>query len=126
MAHKMNFAETLADLNEWHFFKEFVYSKNTFRPTPQQEVELADNVLWLGDLLLAFQLKEREPTASTTEAAERKWFQKKVLGQATRQIRDTVRYLQEHHSITLTNHRGHERQLDFELIASFHKLVQCA
>jgi hypothetical protein len=39
----MTFAEAVADLNEWHFFKEFVYSKNTFRPAPRIEVELADN-----------------------------------------------------------------------------------
>ncbi|MBT2333201.1 hypothetical protein J7E49_04685 [Variovorax paradoxus] len=119
----MNFAELLADLNEWHFFKEFVYSKTTFHPNPQQEVELADNILWLGDLLLAFQLKEREPVEGATEASERRWFQKKVLGQATRQIRDTLRYLQEQPSIALTNHRGHELELSFDSIASFHKLV---
>jgi len=119
----VNLAELLADLNEWHFFKEFVYSRTTFRPNPQQEVELADNILWLGDLLLAFQLKERELVEGATEASERRWFQKKVLGQATRQIRDTLRYLQEHPSIALTNHRGHELQLAFDSIASFHKLV---
>jgi hypothetical protein len=119
----MAFAETLADLNEWHFFKEFVYSQNTFRPTPQQEVELADNVLWLGDLLVVFQLKERNPGANTGEDAERKWFQRKVLNQATHQIRDTFRYLEEQRSIALTNHRGHERQLEFNSINQFHKLV---
>ena len=119
----MTFAETLADLNEWHFFKEFVYSKNTFRPAPNQELELADNVLWLGDLLLAFQLKEREQPPDAAGDAERKWFQKKVLDQATRQVRDTVRYLHEHRSITLTNHRGHERHLSLASIRQIHKLV---
>lgn len=119
----MTFATSLSDLNEWHFFKEFVYSKNTFRPTPQQELELADNVLWLGSLLVVFQLKERTAEATTDAEAEKKWFQKKVLGQATRQIRDTLRYLGEHPSISLTNHRGHERQLCFESITKFHQVV---
>jgi len=119
----VTFAASLADLNEWHFFKEFVYSKNTFRPTPQRELELADNVLWLGKLLVAFQLKERVADASTDADAERKWFQKKVLDQATRQIRDTLRYLGGHPSIGLTNHRGHERQLKFDSITQFHKVV---
>jgi hypothetical protein len=119
----MTFAEALADLNEWHFFQEFVYSKNTFRPSPQIEVELADNVLWLGELLLVFQLKEREAAPDTTEAAERKWFEKKILDQATRQIRDTVRYLEENNSIELQNHRGHSLSLEFGKIRQLHKLV---
>jgi hypothetical protein len=119
----MTFAETLADLNEWHFFREFVYSKNTFRPSPQIEVELADNVLWLGELLLVYQLKEREAAPDTTDAAERKWFEKKILDQATRQIRDTVRYLNENNSIELQNHRGHSLSLEFGKIRQLHKLV---
>lgn len=119
----MTFAETLADLNEWHFFKEFVYSKTTFRPTPQQELELADNILWLGSLLVAFQLKERDPGVNGDADTERKWFQKKVLDQATRQIRDTLGYLEEHRSIALKNHRRHELQLSIDSITQFHKLV---
>ena len=119
----MTFAESLADLNEWHFFKEFVYSKNTFRPTPQQELELADNVLWLGSILIAFQLKERVAESNTDADAERKWFQKKVLDQATRQIRDTLRYLGEHPAIGLTNHRGHKLQLCFDSITQHHQVV---
>ena len=119
----MTFADTLANLHEWHFFQEFVYSKNTFRPSPQIEVELADNVLWLGELLLVFQLKEREASLGTTEAAERKWFEKKILDQATRQIRDTVRYLDENNSIELQNHRGHSLSLEFSKIRQLHKLI---
>lgn len=119
----MNFAETLADLNEWHFFQEFVYSKNTFQPTPKVQVELADSVLWLGELLCVFQLKEREAGPETTASTERKWFKKKVLDQATRQIRDTLRYLDENNSIALKNHRGHKLQLEFKKISQLHKLV---
>ncbi|MGZ5621066.1 MAG: hypothetical protein ACXWFG_09390 [Methylobacter sp.] len=119
----MTFADTLADLNEWHFFQEFVYSKNTFRPTPQEEVELADNILLLGDVLFVFQLKERKAVLGTNEEAERKWFEKKVLNKATYQIRDTLRYLEENSSIALRNHRGHERYLEFKAITQLHKLV---
>ena len=120
----MTFADSLAELNEWHFFQEFVYSKNTFRPAPPQtEVELADSVLWLGDLLLAFQLKERKPTSEPTETSERKWFDKKILDEATRQIRDTLRYLEENRSISLKNHRSHERTLESGKLKQIHKLV---
>lgn len=120
----MTFAETLAELNAWHFFQEFVYSNNTFRPAPPQtEVELADNVLWLDGILFVFQLKERENITDTTAAIERKWFEKKVLNQATRQIRDTLRYLEQNSTIALKNHRGHERLLELKSISQLHKLV---
>lgn len=56
----MTFADDLAALNAWHFFREFTYARNTFRPAPGQEFELADSLIWLGDLLIAYQLKERE------------------------------------------------------------------
>lgn len=75
----MTFAASLAELNEWHFFKEFVYSKNTFSPTPQQELELADNVLWLGSLLVAFQLKERVAEKNTDADSEKKWLDRKSV-----------------------------------------------
>ena len=119
----MPFAESIAELNEWYFFQEFVYSRTTFRPTPQQEVELADNLIWLGDMLIAFQLKEREATPDADEASERKWFKKKVLDQATRQVRDTLRYLTDVRSIEVRNHRDHAFQLEFETIRVIHKLV---
>jgi hypothetical protein len=89
----MAFADELAALNESHFFSEFTYSRNTFRPTPEQEVELADSLIWLGDLLIAFQLKERAPIAGVTAESEKRWFDRKVLREATRQVRDTIRYL---------------------------------
>ncbi|MDA8118688.1 MAG: hypothetical protein M0Z85_01255 [Gammaproteobacteria bacterium] len=119
----MTLEETLANLNEWHFFREFVYSENTFSPTPQQELELADNLLWLGDILVAYQLKERMAPNEATQETERKWFENKVVGDATSQMRDTVRYLRENPTITLRNHRGHERRLVFKDIATFHRLV---
>lgn len=118
-----SFADELAALNEWHFFREFVYSQTTFRPAPKQEVELADNIVCLGDILIAYQLKQREHLAGSDAATERRWFESKVLGKATRQIRDTDRYLREHESIELQNARGHRSQLTFSSVRQFHKLV---
>ena len=88
----MSFADKLAALNEWHFFREFTYSQTTFQPAPGQEVELADSLIWIGDLLLAFQLKEREAEPHATAETEKRWFERKVLRQATRQVRDTLKY----------------------------------
>ena len=118
-----SFADELAELNEWHFFREFVYSHTTFQPTPGQEVELADNLVCLGDVLIAYQLKEREQVPGASAEAEKRWFKSKVLGKATRQIRDTVNYPRDHQAIELENARGHRSQVAFSSIREFHKLV---
>jgi hypothetical protein len=123
MTETRSFAAELASLNEWHFFREFVYSHTTFRPAPGQEVELADNLVSLGDILIAYQLKERELVQGATAHTEKRWFETKVLGNATRQVRDTDRYLRGHKSIDLQNARGHRAQVTFSSIAQFHKLV---
>jgi hypothetical protein len=117
------FADELAALNEWHFFHEFVYSRNTFQPSPGQEVELADNLMWLDDLLIAYQLKERELVPGANAETEKCWFERKVLKQATRQVRDTVGYLNRVKTIAVQNHRGHTFDLAFESVRQFHKLI---
>jgi hypothetical protein len=103
----MGFEEDIAGLNQLFFFREFTFSKNTFRPKPQAEVEFADNVIWLDDLIILYQLKERNAPASTTPEKEKRWFDNDVLGKATRQIRNTLKYLDECKQIQLQNGRGH-------------------
>jgi len=119
----MSFEDKLAALNEWHFFKEFTYSKNTFCPQPSQQVELADAIIWIGDLLVIYQVKEREQQSKTTAEDERRWFEKKVLGRATRQVRDTLAYLRNAGTIEVKNHRSHVLRLDFNSIRQVHKVV---
>jgi len=123
MKESESFADELAALNEWHFFREFVYSRTTFRPVPEQEVELADNLVCLGDILIAYQLKQREDVAGSDATKEKRWFNNKVLGKATRQIRDTDKYLRDHESIELQNARKHRSQVTFSSIRQFHKLI---
>ncbi len=62
----MSFEAELTGLNENYFFREFTFSKNTFRPAPNDEAELADNIIWIGDTLIAFQVKERIIANDTT------------------------------------------------------------
>jgi hypothetical protein len=119
----MAFEDELAALNEWHFFREFTYSKSTFRPAPSQEVELADSIIWIGNLLVVYQLKEREARGATTVEAEKRWFESKVLRQATRQVRDTLTYLNEARAIEIRNHRGHSFGLDIRAVHELHKLI---
>jgi len=119
----MDFAEQIAKLNEWHFFSEFTYSKTTFCPRPSQQVELADSIIWIADTLVAYQLKQREPQRNPTPEAECRWFEKKVLGKATKQVRDTLSYLNTSSPIQVCNHRGHALTLDARSIHQLHKLV---
>jgi hypothetical protein len=119
----MAFEDDIATLNEHFFFREFTYSKTTFSPKPGQEVELADTLLWIGEAAVAYQLKEREPLQATTPAAEFQWFERKVLRRATRQVRDTLAYLHEHAAIRLSNHRGHEVEMQPAQLKTIHKLV---
>lgn len=119
----MTFEDELSSLNEWYFFREFTYSKLNFRPISSQEVELADSIIWIGDLLIVYQLKERETQNVTTATAEKRWFEKKVLGLATRQVRDTLEYFKDKGNIEIQNHRGHTFCLDIQSINHLHKLI---
>ena len=97
----------LTQLNASTFFKEFTFDKNRFHPKPGNQEEFADCALWLKDHLIVFQVKERAAGASSEEEPVRRWFNEKVKRHATRQIRDTLSYLEGNPTIVLTNSRGH-------------------
>lgn len=119
----MSFEEEISRLSAHFFFQEFSYSKNTFRPTPADEVELADHIVWLDDVIVAFQLKERQVEGCTTPEREAQWFDRKVLSLATKQVRDTLTYLEAHDQIRVENHRGHQRDIEISSISTVHKVV---
>ena len=106
--------ELVARLNTLAFFREFSFSKNKFFPKPGQEVEFADSVVWLGNHLTVLQLKERDQREASDAEAEKKWFEAKVIRKASKQIRDSLRFLSENKKIKLKNERDHE----FEIISS--------
>ena len=70
----MNFQEKISKLNKHFFYKEFTFSNTNFKPTPSDEFELADNIIWLDDMLVIFQLKERFAPNNHDSDSERKWF----------------------------------------------------
>lgn len=88
------------------FFEEFVFARNKFKPPAGTELELADAVVALDDVLLVMQIKERDLTKQGNEGAECKWFDRKVVRAGTKQIRDTINHLQAHLEIKLPNERG--------------------
>ena len=119
----MAFESEIASLNEHFFFEEFTYSTNTFRPNPSTELELADSIIWIDDMLVLFQLKEREKISRTSPEREARWFERKVIGVGTKQIRDSMKYMDVHRSILLRNHRGHRFELRRDAIAGLHKVI---
>ena len=119
----MDLEGRITELNKHFFFDEFTYSKNKFQPVPKKEVELADNIIWIGRSLIVFQLKERNLSVETSEEKEAKWFSKKVLAFASRQIRDTLKYLEDNTYINIENHRGHKFDLNMSGINEIHKII---
>jgi hypothetical protein len=84
----MTLEEYIAHLNRLAFWNELTFAQNYFAPEPGKELELADNLVWLGEYAFALQLKQREDGTENSEA-ERSWFRKKVLDKAASQVRFT-------------------------------------
>lgn len=111
------------ELHSLLFLEEFVFSRNKFSPPESSELELADAVVLLGDVLLIYQIKERAKDQAGGPEAERSWFQSKVLGKAKNQIRDTLRYLQTYREILIPNERGHVFNLAESASAKILKII---
>lgn len=118
----MTLEEFVAELNILAFWKEFTFAENKFAPRPGQELELADNLVWLGRHAFILQLKERT-NETENPAAEEAWFRKRVMDKATRQVRDTLRFLEEHPEIQVTNERGHPFEVRRDKVADLTKVV---
>ena len=113
----MSLEKRIASVARTLFLPEFSFAANTFQ-VEKGEYELADHVIWVDDLLIAFQMKERQ-----RDLPEAHWFEKKVLKIATRQVRDTLRYLSEHDEIAIENQRGHRFRLTPAKLARKHMVV---
>lgn len=119
----MSLEKYLSDLNEFFFFKEFTYTKNLFRKKDGQEIEVADNILAIDDLYIVFQLKERDEGIDSTPEEDEKWFEKKVIKKATKQIRDTIGYFKDYDDVCLTNNQGDSFNLAVPQVSFIHKVV---
>lgn len=119
----MNLEELIAQLNANIFLKEFSFSKNNFTPKDSSELELADHVIWLNDLMIIYQIKERTGEKNSVNS-EKKWFEKKILQNAKNQIRDTIIYFKKYdNEIIIPNQRGHIFNIQFNKIKIFIKVI---
>lgn len=120
---KNDLENTISKNNEFFFFREFSYSKNKFSPEPKNEYELADHVVWLDDLLITYQVKERHEVNEINEQTEISWFENKVIKKAKKQISDTVKYLNKYSKIEIENERGHRFNIATASITNFDKII---
>jgi hypothetical protein len=111
------------DLHNLVYLEEFVFPASKFIPAGGTEVELADAVVALDDTLLVFQVKERDVSAVGDEKLERAWFQKRVIKDATRQIRKTLAHLASSELILIGNSRGRQFDLASSRFSSVIKIV---
>ena len=82
----------ISKINSAFFFREFTFSSNIFKIDKKgEELELADNVVWLDDLLMITQIKERNKSGGENID---NWFKNKVLRKAVKQIKDTIKYFE--------------------------------
>lgn len=119
----MTLEEFLARFNENLFFREFSFSQTKFTPPAKSELELADHIVWLDGLLLTFQLKERAERGETTAEGEEKWFSRKVLGKAKKQVKDTHHYIKEYAPVEVINERGDTWNLQRDAIKTWHDII---
>lgn len=113
----------ISKLNSNVFFREFSFARNNFSPVPKRELEFADHVIWIDDLMITFQLKERNIPNNTDSNKEGKWFNKKVVDLATKQIRNTLSYLMDYKEIHLINDRNHTFNVATANLTSVDKVV---
>ncbi|QBR70743.1 hypothetical protein CU048_05000 [Beijerinckiaceae bacterium] len=111
------------ELHSLLFIEEFVFSRNKFSPPSSSELELADAVVLLGDVLLIYQIKERSPNHASDAEAERNWFETKVIRKATKQVCDTLHYLKSYSEIRVPNERGRVFNLAGSAFAEILKIV---
>ncbi len=104
------------------FYNEFTFDKNDFYPKDGKK-ELADNVLWLDDLLFVIQVKERNPNEIKSEKEENKWFENTVLKIAKNQIKKSVDFFSKYSDIKVKNVRNHQIDISNANLKDINKVI---
>lgn len=85
--------QLLSAFSEDYFFKDLVVDNLKFIPEGSTEVEVADLIINLGDIIIAIQLKSRNEDDQTDNSIiENKWLEKKCKN-AKGQIKDTLQFI---------------------------------
>lgn len=108
-----NSEKIISTLSENYFYKELVYSKLKFnlQNGNNTEVEFADLIINLEDVILAIQIKERNKKHKTQDKdIEEKWLKKKCKT-AKEQIKNTISYIN-NAKVSFVNARGKETRVN--------------
>lgn len=106
-----NSEKLLSSFSEDFFYKELVYADLKFVPEGGTEIELADLIINLEDVILAIQLKERNERDRTQDKnVEEKWLKKKCK-KAKEQIKDTILFIN-NEKVSFINARGKETKIN--------------
>ena len=110
----------ITQINQNVFFKEFTFDKNDFIIDGHNKVELADNVLWLDDLMIVIQIKEKDLKGNSSVDD---WLKNKVFKKAKDQVKNTLKYLYDHKTISIANGHNENHILDIRKIVSIHSVI---
>lgn len=106
--------QLLSAFSEDYFFKELVIDDLKFIPEGCTEVEVADLLINLGDIIVAIQLKSRNDNDKTDNAlVEMKWLQKKCKV-AKGQVKETLQFISSGTLPNFYNKRGQTITLQAE------------
>ncbi len=91
-SHTNALEERIISTNVGFFLREFSISRTKYTPPGKSEVELADHVVLVGDILFIIQSKNRD-VPSSDPVREAKWYRDNVKRIAAEQIRSTLAQL---------------------------------
>lgn len=113
----------ISEINSNIFFEEFTFSKNEFHPNKTDQIELADNIVCIDNLLFIYQIKDRNLSLNQSSDAEASWFKNKVLNKAKNQIKNTISYFEHHDKIFIENNKGHKINISEVDLKNSHKII---
>jgi hypothetical protein len=83
------FESRVVATNVGYFLRDFSISKTRYVPEGRTEIEFADQVILVGDVIFLIQMKNRD-APSEDGGRERAWYRENVWSHAVKQIRDTL------------------------------------
>lgn len=123
MLIKEELENNISEVHERYFYKEFTFSLNNLTAAGG-DIEFADNFVFLDKIAFVYQMKNRKnkeaPTASDNEE---KWFEKKVICNSSKQIRESINILKQNENFLLANQRGHDVEIIPRTINALHKVI---
>lgn len=120
----MDLEADLAASNADFFLREFTYSGCRFRDANRQERQLCDCAIWIDDLLVLLEVKERNPDEDSDDPeTESKWFEHKISKKSVGQLSASIRHLETESTLPLMNRRSQAIDLSGIRPSVVHKVV---